>query len=109
VISPAKNLWHCLGARQAGGTVIDWVLRAEGVSFRHAVELLRSDAAFTAGKPVRQSTVPKLPRVAFDADDCSLPREDARAGGQVKPFPTRYAHAGKDVTSSVPSSHVQNA
>jgi DNA primase len=38
VISPAKNLWHCLGACQAGGSVVDWVMRAEGVSFRHAVE-----------------------------------------------------------------------
>ena len=38
VITPAKNLWHCLGACQAGGTVIDWVMRAEGISFpfRHA-------------------------------------------------------------------------
>jgi len=41
VISPAKNLWHCLGACQAGGSVIDWVMRTDGVSFRHAVELLR--------------------------------------------------------------------
>ena len=41
VITPEKNLWHCLGACQTGGTVIDWVMRAEGVSFRHAVELLR--------------------------------------------------------------------
>src|SRR5229473_7845086 len=44
VISPKKNLWHCLGACQAGGTVIDWVMKAEGVSFRHAVELLQNDA-----------------------------------------------------------------
>lgn len=28
VISPQKSLWHCLGACQAGGTVIDWVQRA---------------------------------------------------------------------------------
>ena len=41
VVSPEKNLWHCMGACQAGGSVIDWVMRAEGVSFRHAVELLR--------------------------------------------------------------------
>ena len=41
VITPAKNLWHCLGACQAGGTAIDWVMRAEGISFRHAVELLQ--------------------------------------------------------------------
>ena len=39
VISPKKNLWHCLGACQTGGS--DWVMKAEGVSFRHAVELLR--------------------------------------------------------------------
>jgi DNA primase len=24
VITPDKNLWHCLGACQTGGTVIDW-------------------------------------------------------------------------------------
>jgi DNA primase len=29
VISPEKNLWHCMGAYQAGGSVIDWVMRAE--------------------------------------------------------------------------------
>ncbi|MFH1176377.1 MAG: CHC2 zinc finger domain-containing protein, partial [Acidobacteriota bacterium] len=44
VISPRKNLWHCLGTCQAGGSVIDWVMKAEGVSFRHAVELLRHDS-----------------------------------------------------------------
>jgi len=57
VISPEKNLWHCLGACQAGGTVIDWVMRAEGVSFRHAVELLREGVpslAATAAAPVKR-------------------------------------------------------
>jgi DNA primase catalytic core len=58
VVSPAKNLWHCLGACQAGGSVIDWVMRAEGVSFRHAVELLRADAvpAGSGAPPKRAST-----------------------------------------------------
>ena len=41
VISPDTNLWHCFGECQAGGSVIDWVMRRERVSFRHAVELLR--------------------------------------------------------------------
>ncbi|MBK6514319.1 MAG: hypothetical protein IPG04_09415 [Polyangiaceae bacterium] len=36
VITPDSNLWHCLGACQAGGSVIDFVMKAEGVSFRHA-------------------------------------------------------------------------
>ena len=44
VISPKANLWHCLGACQAGGSVIDWVMRWHKVSFRHAVELLQKDA-----------------------------------------------------------------
>ena len=43
VVSPKKNLWHCLGACQTGGTVIDWVMKTRGISFRHAVELLRAD------------------------------------------------------------------
>jgi len=44
VVTPAKNLWYCLGACQEGGSVIDWVMKLRGVSFRHAVEILRSDA-----------------------------------------------------------------
>ncbi len=43
VISPEKNLWHCLGACNEGGSVIDWVMKKEGVSFRHAVDLLKND------------------------------------------------------------------
>jgi CHC2 zinc finger/Toprim-like/DNA primase catalytic core, N-terminal domain len=76
VISPAKNLWHCLGACQAGGSVIDWVMKAEGVSFRHAVELLRADRPAPSGtdaKPVQQSTVTKLPPpIDFDAEEEEL-------------------------------------
>ena len=64
VVSPASNLWNCLGACGEGGSVIDWVMKTQGVSFRHAVELLRNDplslAAVTDGKPIKQNTVPKL-------------------------------------------------
>jgi DNA primase catalytic core len=76
VITPSKNLWHCLGACNTGGTCIDWVMRAEGVSFRHAVEMLRRDHFPLAAdpiQPVKQSTVPKLPPpVAREADDRAL-------------------------------------
>jgi DNA primase catalytic core len=81
VISPVKNLWHCLGACQAGGSVIDWVMRAEGVSFRHAVEILRADVpslAATSGPPrngkvVRKTTVQKLPSLLErEAEDAEL-------------------------------------
>jgi DNA primase catalytic core len=78
VVTRAKNLWHCLGACQAGGTVIDWVIKAEGVSFRHAVELLQNDyqplAASSVGvPPAKHSTVKKLPMpIAPDAEDAKL-------------------------------------
>jgi DNA primase catalytic core len=78
VVTPAKNLWHCLGACQAGGTVIDWVIKAEGVSFRHAVELLQNDyqplAASSVGvPPAKHSTVKKLPMpIAPYAEDAKL-------------------------------------
>jgi len=56
VVTPSKNLWHCLGACQAGGSVIDWVMRTERVSFRHAVEWLRAktgSAPVSALAPIR--------------------------------------------------------
>lgn len=74
VVTPAKNLWHCFGC-QTGGGPIDWVIKAQGVSFRHAVEILREGVSSLAAgvKPVRQSTTPKLATpVAADADDRAL-------------------------------------
>ena len=71
VINTAKNVWNCLGACQTGGSVIDWVMKAEGVSFRHAVELLRKDSpSLAADAPiVTKSTVRKLDAIVeMDAD-----------------------------------------
>jgi DNA primase catalytic core len=75
VISPAKNLWHCLGACQAGGSVIDWVMRTEGISFRHAVELLRADlpaGTGTGSAPVRSVTRKLAPPIERDAADAEV-------------------------------------
>ncbi len=98
VISPASNLFHCFGCG-AGGSVIDWVMKTQGVSFRHAVELLKpaevggtsslaaqaaqagqtpqavqgAEPAATAKPPVKRTTVPQLPAlVSADADDQTL-------------------------------------
>jgi DNA primase catalytic core len=51
VISKGKNLWHCMGACQTGGSVIDWVMKSEKVKFRHAVEVLQSDFVQAGGAP----------------------------------------------------------
>jgi DNA primase len=81
VVTPSKNLWHCF-ACQIGGGPIDWVMKQNGVSFRHAVELLREGVsspgfkhtgAGLAAVPVKHATVRALPApVAFDADDQAL-------------------------------------
>jgi len=74
VVTPAKNLWHCFGCGIGGGP-IDWVIKRQGVSFRHAVELLREGVTPLAaeGVAVKRSTVRSLPPpVAFDADDQAL-------------------------------------
>ena len=72
VVTSAKNLWHCFGCGAAGGP-IDWVIKTNGVSFRHAVELLREGIPSLAAAPVKHTTVRKLEApVALDADDQAL-------------------------------------
>src|SRR3954447_3410440 len=75
VVTPAKNLWHCFGC-QIGGGPIDWVMKLRGVSFRHAVELLKADPALAAQgvqAPVKHATVRSLPPpVGFDVGEQAL-------------------------------------
>ncbi|MBQ4792332.1 CHC2 zinc finger domain-containing protein, partial [Pectobacterium versatile] len=42
VISPEKNLYHCFGC-DAGGSVLDWVMKTENLSLPHAVDKLRGE------------------------------------------------------------------
>jgi DNA primase catalytic core len=76
-IDPVKNVWQCKGACGKSGSVIDWVMLAEGVSVRHALELLCRDylpsAANATEPPPRKSTTVKLPPlVEHTADDKQL-------------------------------------
>lgn len=77
VVTPAKNLWHCFGCSAAGGP-IDWVMRMQGVSFRHAVEVLKASLAAPSSDaeagdaPKRSRTRPLPPPVALDADEHTL-------------------------------------
>jgi DNA primase catalytic core len=60
IISPKTNLWHCFGC-DAGGTVIDWVMRSHQVSFRHACELLaKQHPALAAAASTSATTATKL-------------------------------------------------
>jgi DNA primase catalytic core len=83
VVTPAKNLWHCFGCGVGGGP-IDWVMKAKGVSFRHAVEVLKADPALAASSlaarpssssaaPIKRTTRRVLESpVARDADEQTL-------------------------------------
>jgi DNA primase catalytic core len=76
VVSEKKNVWHCLGACRAGGGPIDFVMKAEGVNFRHAVELLREGVALEGPVGPKHATIPKLPSpLVVDADDAMLLRQ----------------------------------
>lgn len=72
IITPAKNLFNCFGCG-AAGTVIDWVMKTQGVSFRFACEILQNDAGLVAEggtQTVRQNTTTKLPPpLAAEADN----------------------------------------
>jgi DNA primase len=77
VVTPAKGLWHCLGACGIGGSAIDWIMRTRKIGFRHAVEVLREIAGagvVTGGTAPAPSSLPKRlpPPVSFDADDRAL-------------------------------------
>ena len=73
IISEVKNVFHCFGC-DASGTVIDWVMKIEGVSFRHAVELLQNDLPALSDKPklVKHSSRKQLEPFAVSDDDQAL-------------------------------------
>jgi DNA primase len=74
IVSLAKNLWHCLGACNTGGSVIDWVMKVRNVSFRHAVEILRETALPTSSTP-DAAMAPLPPPVDMTASDRTLLRQ----------------------------------
>ncbi len=79
-VTPAKRLWRCVSCH-ATGNVIQFVQKFDGVSFRHACELLKNGqlsalSGPSAGAPLKKSTVPKLASpLAADADDQAALRQ----------------------------------
>lgn len=76
-IDSDANTWRCSMCK-AGGSAVEFVMRAEGVSRRHALELIGQGLPVLtklAGK-VKATTVRKLPPpVQADADDQKLLRD----------------------------------
>jgi DNA primase catalytic core len=84
IVTPAKGLWRCMAACcGATGNVIQFVERFDGLSFRHAFEVLANGgkAAFEqSGGIAKKSTVPKL---ACPLEDTA---EDAKLLSQVADY-----------------------
>ena len=79
-VTPRTRLWRCMACR-ATGNVIQFVQKFDGVSFRHACELLKTGqlsalSGPSAGVPLKKSTAPKLASpLAADADDQAALRQ----------------------------------
>ncbi|MFT7171933.1 MAG: DNA primase [Paracoccaceae bacterium] len=74
IFSPAKGLFHCM-ACGAAGNVIQFVQKFDGLSFRHAFELLNNGAALEnpPSQPRKKATVSNLPcPLDAEADDKTL-------------------------------------
>jgi DNA primase catalytic core len=72
IVTPEKNLFHCFGCDAAGGP-IDWLMKFARLSFRAAVERLRSELGISDTPPPNASmTTQKLKATALplaaDAD-----------------------------------------
>jgi len=62
LVISSNNLFNCFGCG-AAGSVIDWVIKTQGVSFRFACELLQQDISLIASNgetPIKQNTTTKL-------------------------------------------------
>lgn len=89
IVTPGKGLWRCM-ACAATGNAIQFVERFDGLSFRHAFEVLANGkAAFEHGAraPVNKATVPRLPCPVEDS------AEDGRLLSQVADYYTKRLHA----------------
>jgi DNA primase len=72
IVSPDKGLFHCMVCGKAGNA-IQFVQFHDGVSFRHAFEVLAHGQGFAAQPLTKQATVPKLDcPLVLDADDVAL-------------------------------------
>ena len=89
IVTPGKGLWRCM-ACGATGNAIQFVEKFDGLSFRHAFEVLANGkAAFEHGAraPVNKATVPRLPCPVEDS------AEDGRLLSQVADYYAKRLHA----------------
>ena len=72
--SKTVPLWRCFGCG-IGGTCIDWVMKRDGVSFRHAKELLAARLVGQTPNAGRERRCTLPAPISLDADDQQLLRD----------------------------------
>jgi DNA primase len=65
-LDPKANTWACPACRVKLATVIEWLMKAESISRRHAIDLLRSDFG-TAASNKKPSKAKKATNIKLDA------------------------------------------
>jgi DNA primase len=98
IVTPGKGLWRCMSsACGRTGNAIQFVERFDGLSFRHAFEVLANGgrAAFehSPDAPRKQATVPRLPCPIEDT------AEDARLLEQVAGYYAQRLQAPENQTA----------
>ena len=63
VVTPSKRLWHCLGCG-AGGSVIDFVMKLDGLDVRGAIEKLGGPVPAPQRPPAPEDPAPAVPALS---------------------------------------------
>lgn len=72
LIDPITNHWQCDGICQTGGSAVDWVMKTQGLSYAHAVEILGNELPLDTVVPmtgISRTTVRKLDAPFSSSDD----------------------------------------
>ena len=77
VVTESKNLYHCFGCN-AAGSVLDWVMKTQGVSLPHAVQILKLGAPLEGERVgVGRSQVRHLPSLVAAPDAADATTDNA--------------------------------
>ena len=94
VVSPKKGLWNCLGACRAGGSAIDWVMKANQLTFREAVVHLQDGASSATQPAAKERSRAPLSLAARPSNPdllsrvVAIYRESYRASADAKSYTT---------------------
>jgi len=100
VVSPGKNLYHCFGCG-AAGSVLDWVMKTQGVSLPHAVQILKEGTALTKGDRVGVTRSHRRHLPSLAAEQAEAAGEAAAEQQQLRAVLSYYHETLKQSTEAL--------